>query len=440
MSDTCSLQRRCARFVRRLAASPAQIALFSLIPAFILAAPAAAQIAPLTLEDAIRLAVESDPGLRAAEAGIDAARGGTRQAHARPNAELSVEVENFDGSGELRGFSGAETTFSIAQELELGGQRSARMRFADRELHGAELERVLSGLDLIRDVQIAYFRALAAAELVIIAQERLDTAEALNDSIARRVAAARDPLMAGARAEAGLAEARVGLARVQAEAVSARAELASFMGANADFALAAASFALPLAADHDHAAPDNANPEIARLATAREAARAAIHVERSLAWRNPTLSFGYRRFEERDGDGALVAGLTLPLGVFNRNQGAVARARAEERRAALNLEASRRALMREYATLERAIAADVAAVGAREEDVIPQAERALALAQDGYGQGAFSYLDVLEAQRALTDARRDRAQALLSFHNNEAAIDRLTARFAATLPDVEAHR
>jgi cobalt-zinc-cadmium efflux system outer membrane protein len=441
MSDSFRSWRRCARLVRQLASSPAQIALLSLAPAIVLAAPAVAQQAgPLTLQDAIARAVESDPSLQAAGAGIDAARGSVRQARTRPNPELSAEVENFNGRGDLRGFSSAESTFSVAQEIELGGQRSARMRLADRQLHGAELDRVLRGLDLIKDVQTAYYDALAAGELVLIEQERLETAQALNASVARRVAAARDPLMAGARAEAGLAEARIAVTRARAEAASMRARLASLIGGDAGFSLIPADFTLPRAEDHEHAAPDDANPDIARLAAARDAASASIRVERSLAWQNPTLSFGYRRFEDRDGEGALVAGVSVPLGLFNRNQGAVARARAEERQAELNIEASRRAIMREYTSLTGTIAAEAAAIRSSEDDVIPQAERALMLAQDGYDRGAFSYLDVLEAQRSLSDARQARVDSLRSYHTNEAALDRLTARFADALPLEEQHQ
>ncbi|MCL4716338.1 MAG: TolC family protein [Hyphomonadaceae bacterium] len=394
----------------------------------------------LTLDAAIERAVEADPGIRAAAAGVDAARGGVRQARVRPNPELSAEAENFGGRGDLRGFSGAETTFALSQQVEIGGQRSARIRLADRELHGAELDRALRGLDLIRDVQGAYYDALAAQDLVRIAEERVATAEALNTSVARRVAAARDPLMAGARAEAGLAEARIALTRAQAEAATARARLSSFLGGDDGFSLIPADFALPRARDHEHAALGDTSPDIARLAAQRDVSGAAVNVERSIAWQNPTLSFGYRRFEERNGEGALVAGVSIPLGVFDRNQGAVARARAEQRRAELELEAGRRTLSREYAALERAIATDAAAVQSTEDTVIPQAERALSLAQDGYNRGAFSYLDVLEAQRALSDARQARVEALKSFHTNEAALDRLTARFGEVLPFEEQHQ
>lgn len=436
MLESHRSRRRSARILRYVAT----VSLSAIAAPLLAPAALAQEIAPLTLQDAIARAVDSDPGLRAANAGIDAARGGLRQARVRPNPTLDAEVENFNGRGDLRGFDGAETTFSLSQEVELGGRRSARIRLADRELHGAELDRVLRGLDLIRDVQTAYFDALAAEELVLIAQERLATAEALNASVARRVAAARDPLMAGARAEAGLAEARIALTRAQSEATTARARLASFFGGDAGFSLVPADFALPRATDHAHDDLSDASPDLARLAVQRDQAGASTRVERSLAWQNPTLSLGYRRFEDQDGEGALVAGVSIPLGVFDRNQGSVARARAEQRRAELELEAGRRDLMREHAALERAIATDAAAVQSTEEDVIPQAERALALAQDGYNRGAFSYLDVLEAQRALSDARQTRIDSLRSYHSNEAALDRLTARFGDALPIEEQHQ
>lgn len=418
------------RAMRRLALSTSTSLLLGGAATFSLAPSAFAQVAPpLALEDAIARAIAFDPGLRAASAGIDAAAGNVSQARTRPNPELGIEVENFNGAGELRGFAGAETTFSLSQEIELGGQRRARIAVANRELRGAELDQLIRQLDLIREVQEAYYAALTADEIVAIEQERLSTAEALNSAVARRVAAARDPLMAGARAEASLAEARIALTRAESSAATARARLASYWGGEGIASLAAAAFSLPRTETHSHLAPSDASPDIARLAAERDRASAEARLERSLGFQNPTLSFGYRQFQDT-GDDAFMAGVSIPLGVFNRNQGAIARARAEERRSAYNVEAGRQALAREFFAAQRALDADARAARALEDDVIPQAERALALAQNGYNRGAFSYLDVLEAQRALTDAREARIEALLSFHNNEAAIDRLTARFA----------
>ncbi|MBT9446662.1 MAG: TolC family protein [Hyphomonadaceae bacterium] len=441
MSENYGSLWRTARVLRRLASATSHLAVLAAAAPLLAPAALAQTSPPLALRDAVGLAIEADPGLRAAGASVDAARGGVRQARVRLNPELSTEVENFGGKDDLRGLQGAETTISLAQEVELGGQRKARIRVADRELHGAELERVLRGLDLIRDVQTAYYAALAAEEIVSIERERLTTAEALNASVARRVAAARDPLMAGARAQAGLAEARIALTRAQAEAATARGRLATLLGLGDEqtFTLLRAEYAVPQTSDHGHDLPTDSSPDLARLAAERERLDAATRLERSLSYRNPTLSLGYRRFEDRNGDGALVAGFAIPLGIFDRNQGSIARAQAERRRAEFDLEARRRAITGEFVALQRALASDAAAVRATEEDVIPQAERALSLAQQGYDRGAFSYLDVLEAQRSLSDARQGRVESLRSYHANEAALDRLTARFAEALPGEEIH-
>ncbi len=440
MSNSHPSRRVTSRALRR--AVPLSLALGFSVSVAAIVAPAYAQERAgqtLTLDQAIAAAIDSDPGLRASEAGVDAALGSRRQARTRANPELGVEVENFNGSGDLRGFDGAETTFSLSQRVDLSGQRRARIRVAERELHGAELDRVVRALDLVRDVQAAYYEALAAEERVAIERERLVTAEALNVSVGRRVSAARDPLMAGARAEASLAEARIALARATADARSARQRLASLAGLPEGMGLTLADFALPAVSGHDHALSEN-GPDVARAAAERDRASAAVSLERSNSYANPDLSIGYRRFEERNGDGALVAGFSVPLGVFNQNRGAVERARGEQRRAELELEARRREISREYATLQRAIDTDAEAIRSIEQNVIPQAERALGLAREGYDRGAFSYLDVLEAQRALTDARERRIENLTSYHNNEAALDRLTARFIEAMPAQETHQ
>lgn len=430
-----TLYGRAAHKAQRLILSTASIAVISAV----LSLPAHAQTAEsVTLDEAITRSVEFDPGLRAAHAGVEAALGARRQAGARPNPEFGIEVDNFAGSGALRGFDGVESTFSLSQELEIGGQRRARINVAERELKGANLDRVIRGLDLIRDVQLAYYGALAADELVVIARQRLATAEAMNTAVARRVRAARDPVMAGARAQAALAEARSAMSRAKSEAATAHAGLTSYWGATDGIRLITADFALPKTETHAHEAPNDASLDISRLMTERERALAAVSLERSLGWQNPSVSLGYRRFEETGGDGALVAGVSAPLGIFDRNRGSIARATAEARRAELDLEAGRLALAREYAALERAQLADAQEVTAFEKTVIPQAKRALELAQEGYERGALSYLDVIEAQRALSDARESRVQSLLSFHQNDAAIDRLTARFSQALTGTEA--
>ena len=63
---------------------------------------------------------------------------------------------------------------------------------------------------------------------------------------------------------------------------------------------------------------------------------------------------------------------------------------------------------------------------ALKESIVPTAERAFTIATEGYRQGKFSYLEVLDAQRTLFDARRDLTSALATYHDTTAELDRLT--------------
>ncbi|HRK72581.1 MAG TPA: TolC family protein, partial [Micropepsaceae bacterium] len=285
-----------------------------LLAAFPLHAGAKSADGELPLTVAIARALEADPRLRAAAARIIAAEGSLRQAGARPNPVLSVEAENFSGTGPLSGYSGAETSVTLSFEIEAGGQGEARVALAGRERELTELERILQGLDLIRDVEIAYAEALGADELRAIAIEQAKTAEAVRATVRRRVAAAREPLMAGVRADASAAEAQVNLSRTELQFQAAMMRLASYWGGGSGFSLTSASMQEPSA---DGLEPDAFSEQdsldLLHLSLLRGRAAAATEVERTRAIPNPTVTFGWRRLEELDGDGAFMGGVSIPL-------------------------------------------------------------------------------------------------------------------------------
>ena len=79
---------------------------------------------------------------------VRAAEGRLCQAGARANPELSVEVENFLGTGDFAGVRGVETTVAVNQRLDLGGRRGARSAVARAELAEAQLRLAIARGDL----------------------------------------------------------------------------------------------------------------------------------------------------------------------------------------------------------------------------------------------------------------------------------------------------
>lgn len=89
----------------------------------------------LSPAQALDEAAARSPAVVAADAEVAAAEARARQAGYRSNPELSLEVENFAGTGELRGLRSTETTLAVNQRLDLGGRRSARVSAARADSH-----------------------------------------------------------------------------------------------------------------------------------------------------------------------------------------------------------------------------------------------------------------------------------------------------------------
>ena len=85
----------------------------------------------LTLDEAVRLALESNPELRASGARVDAAAGRAYQAKKWTNPELELNAEDWPVSNG-RGFSDAKQTIGIAQTLPYPGKKSL-----DKQIGGA---------------------------------------------------------------------------------------------------------------------------------------------------------------------------------------------------------------------------------------------------------------------------------------------------------------
>ena len=412
-------QRGCRTPVRRLRA----LSIVLLASISMAASAPSAVAARLSLEDALRRAIAADFALPAEEAKMLAAAAGVRQAGRRVNPSIGVDLGNFAGSGAFRGFNSNETTVFLQQLLEMGGKRAARVGVAEAEAETARARAAVRILDLLRDVQVAWIEALAATAQVRVIEERLTIARQLQTEIARRAQAGRDPAFAESRAKAQLALEQIALERARSAAQTARAVVASYWRGSPNFDLDLHAF------EHTPAIPQSLahSADVALLQAETEAANARIGLERSRAYQDPTVRLGVRHLAERD-DVAVVAGVSIPLGVFDTNRDNIDRAYAERSAAEFDLENARRILVRETGRLESRRAATAIEARRIRAEVLPQAKRAVQLIREGFDRGGFNYTDFSEAQRALNEVELRRIEALKAFHLEDAALARLTGR------------
>lgn len=380
----------------------------------------------LSLREALLRATGFDPARAGVEARLAAAEAGVRQADVRPNPSVGVMVENLPTLGGGDFLDRTETTLTIEQRLERGGDRAARAALARSEggLVAAEARTAL--LDRLELVQRAWAEALAAEAVLDIARERLELAESFSTEVQRRVDAARDPLFAGARAEADLAQAQIDFDQAEIALRIARINLAKFWDGQPAFVLGDDAFEDTSSSRMAPGAVSQA--DLAVFNVRRDIAEAQVRVEQARAIADPTVTLGVRHIW--DNEVALVFGGSMPLQRYDQNRGAIDRARAE----GLAARADRRAFEiereREILRLQVQLAAKASEARRIGEDTIPQAERAVVLVREGFARGGFTYNDVMSTQAALLQARARQVAVLQAFHNDRARLDRLTGAHA----------
>lgn len=352
------------------------------------------------------------------------------QVSLRPNPELDVEVESLGGSGQRSGFDAAEITVSLGQLIELRGKRDKRVRVASLETELAEWDFESQRLDMLRDVTQAFVAVLAAQERLALAEQLRDLSGEAQSAVAQRVEAGKDAAVEGLRADVAFSMSRIEFQKASRALTAARHNLAAAWGARtASFEEAAGDFfavaPAPPACDPDELIA--ANPDLARWAIEQRHRQAALDLERARAMSDITVAAGVQHFRESD-DSAFIVGLALPIPLFDRNQGGIEEATANLAKARQQHRAAEIEVTALLAKAVNGLAAAYEEVQTLRTDVLPRAQQAFEAAQQGYREGKFDYLYVLDTQRTFFETKVQYIDAVEACHLARVDVERLTGQ------------
>ena len=309
----------------------------------------------------------------------------------------------------------AESTLSVGQRFELGGKRPARERAARAEVDVARLRLGVARADLQQQVRDAYAEAWADSRRVELARDQFVRADNLQTIATELVDAGREPPLRALRARTAALEAVGRVRAAEAEYAQAQRALAALWGGSEDLPDPTG----PETASASAAVIDPVDALDVRLAEAEVATSiAVIDRERTLSRPDVTVSVGARQFRGTD-DTALVFGASMPLGLFDRNQGNIAAANAERTGAEARRNAALAAAIRRTRDAQAALRTAEAQLAFLENQAEPEAIEAVRIAREGFSAGRFTLLDVLDAEEALNTvqaamitAELERAQAV----------------------------
>lgn len=379
-----------------------------------------APAATLTIETLVRQVQAGNPELDFYRAEIAAARAGRKSATRWDNPEISAELGSkkvWERSGPALG-EGAAWSVSLAQPFEWPGRIPLRKAIANRQIEIAEL-----GLQQFQAALAARTRSLGHA--VLAAREKADAVQevaaryrALLAVVVQRDAAGVTPLLEQRILEASTITLSRRVADAEREVQAALLELNQLRGqpANAPLRLTGqltvTTNLAPLSRLLEVAATNNFEIRTKQV----ELAQQGFHVRLARHERYPRVTVAPYYSQERAADEERIFGLgvSLPLPLWNQNQGIIETATAREQQA----EASLRVVMRdvERAVADHALALEtkLAEMARWRPEVEAQLRDAAELADRHYRLGAVpvaTYLEMqnqyLDALGALLDTRRE---------------------------------
>lgn len=353
----------------------------------------------LTLEQAIDLAERRQPELVEARALIEAAAGRAEQAGKFPNPDGIAKIEQAPFNGRTLGE--AQYLAGIAQPVPLGGRlsKAREAETLERDRRAGELE--VRRRELHRRVHSAFATALyqeqafqsqtkiaeSTEKAVTMAKARADAGDALPEDVAR--------------AEMERARTKVELRRTASLREQALFALIAAIG---DPSLSVRSLAGELDAAFEIPTLESLAADLSANPTA-VAADAAVRVESARvdlakAQRIPDVKVEvlYRRLQAEK-ENTFDVGLSIPLPLFDRNQGRLREARAELQAAEARSLATKNDLTLRFREAHSQLTSALATARVLQTEILPRADTVLKAAEARYAAGDASLNDLLPVRR-----------------------------------------
>ena len=390
----------------------------------VLPTPGALQeTAGFSLLDVEQLALQNNPTLSQAQARVQAARGIWTQVGLYPNPVIGYagdEMGNEGGAGQHGGYVGQ--SFVTAGKLRLNRQ------VARQEIVRLEQELAAQQLRVLTDVRTSFYE-------VLVAQRTIEMARKLENIAAQGVQTAEAMLKAKEGSRVDLLQARVEadntrilLENAQNRQLGAWQGLVTVAGmpdmTPAHLVGNVEDIGPPLGWEDALSRVLSASPELAAAAAEVQAAQWATKRAR-VEWVPNVAVQATVQHGDLTGDDFAGVQVTLPLPLFNRNQGNIVAANAELTAAHRNVERVRLGLQNRLAQVFRRYANASQQVTKYRATILPNAKETLDLVTSGYQQGEFSYLVLLTAQRTYFQSNLAYLESLLQLKTAQARIEGL---------------
>ena len=402
-------------------------------PAFVLAFSLLCSVTTaaetISLTDAVSRAIAKHPSLAVFNSETRLAEAKIISALMPPNPELETEVEDVLGTGDLDGFQSAVYTVGISQLIETAGKRKLRGEVARFGESAQELQYEAAKREIIAETGRRYIRVLAAQSEEANAKADFAIANEAYRAIEQQIEEGRGSSIQSGQALLGRNEAKLGQDTASRHAALARQQLsAMWASAKPDFSSVSGQLSKPKAAlpDLDTLVASSADhPAVAMAKAGVTAADTNLTLEERKKVPDLTVGFGFRHEASID-DNAVVFGLSLPLPLFQQNEGGIAEAEATLAKSEALVAEARMKVEMQIAESHMRLSVARSQYELVAGEMLSAAVDHYEAVSEGFKLGRISFLELLESRRALNAVRKQRIETLSQYHSARIALEAIT--------------
>jgi len=395
--------------------------------------PAGGEVLSLTVNEAMALFLRQNLDLLMAQYGIDYAKGLEVTAKLFPNPILSLE-----GTGSLTrpiNKVGALTT-RVDQLFELAGKRGYRQESSRYGTQSAEAAFADAVRTLGFSVKEAFYK-------VLLTKRKLDLAQDNSTRFAEVVRINTIRFQKGVIAEADLIKLRVQFVDFQNQVITATHELFTAQNTLKGLLAVRPQVELVLNGELEYKPQDLAldrlrtdalstRPDVA--AKDRTLSQRSAELKLAEALRVPDVTVG-ADFTVQGPQGPntehqVGVGLSVPLPLFNRNQGGILQAEASRRAAQADLDRTKLQVEIDVENAYRDFTQTDMLAKAYRGGVLDDARTSREIAEKAYARGGMTILDLLDAFRTFNTTMQGYIDALYAYQRSLLAIDTAVGREA----------
>jgi cobalt-zinc-cadmium efflux system outer membrane protein len=392
----------------------------------------------LTIEQAINEAVQNNLNLLAERMNLTIAEASLITASLRPNPVLSLSADHQDflGTGFSRhnGAGPQEFSWRIDVPMERGNKREYRMAAATLAKEVAEVQLLESTRKLILDVALACVDVLQAKANVKLASDNLHMFEEfvrLNTVKVKDGAIAPVELM---RSQVAMQQYHGNVKRAELTLATAKTKLQNLLGRNVaeDTIDISGELQSPLQPRDLQLAilqeqAFTARPDIRMLERSQARSQADLKLQLAQAKVDYTWGVEYLRQQGVNGMGnTLGLFFSVPIPIFSRNQGEIARVQAESEQLSRQLQALKAQVQAEIKVATEEFQSSRNLVESIEREMLQPATQARDTVAYTYRSGASSLVEFLDAQRAFNETMQ-------SYYETQANYRRAVMKLNVTL-------